>query len=465
MIGIDAADCVFIEDHVADLPHIAALAGPGGLHRLTVEPLSGAVWTTFMTGMRPDHHGVYHHMQWDPASMTLRRTHPDWIGAIEPFWRDWARSGLRVTAFDVPFVFPGDTGGATEIANWGSHDLVDRFWASDPATEAKVRAVADTHPMGFEVPVQKSRNVLQKALDGVLAGIPLKTAACLRLMETTPTDAFIVIFGEAHRAGHLLWPDDDGPGVVPPGALLSVYKALDTAVAELIDKVGTEANIVLFALHGMARNQSQSHFSADMLALAEAEIAGVPRPSGFGLIRTLRRTVPAPLQLTVANMVPTAVRDFVLAREIAGGHSWDRTKAISSDGDVSGYWRGNIAGREAKGALAPEDPFFDSFAEVLHKFTDAQGTPMVERITRPTRDWTGPRAHLLPDMVAEWTPSLPSLRTAHYPGGRRLRGQLATGRSGNHRFHGFLAGRFPEHGPLPDHIKEIGNWAHGLVRR
>lgn len=464
MIGLDAADADYIEAHRADLPNISSLIGPRPLTRLAAEPLSGSVWPTFLTETGPARHGVYHHLQWDAEAMRLRRTHPDWVGAVEPFWRDMARAGRRVISFDTPFVFRGPSGGAVEIANWGSHDLVAPFWCGDAAAEEIVRAVAPRHPMGFEAPLRRSRAELARCAADITAGVDLKAEAAVRLMDHAASDLFLIVFGEPHRAGHILWPDADGGGDIPAGALLDVHRAVDGAVGRIVDRAGPEAAVVLFALHGMGPNQSQSHLSEPMLDAA-IRAAGLGRKAAsFGAVRWLRRTVPAPVQLAIARAAPAAVRDFVVAREVAGGRRWRDTPAFSLEGDLSGYWRANLRGREAEGVVDDAGAFLSAVGAELAKFESPDGARLIERLHYPARDWPGPRAHLLPDIVAEWNPDLPGLPEAIHPSGARVAGRRATGRTGNHRFRGFYAVRAPSgaHPPL-GHIRELGGLARSLL--
>jgi predicted AlkP superfamily phosphohydrolase/phosphomutase len=408
-------------------------------------------------------------MQWDPDRMGLRRTHPNWIGDLDPFWRNLARMGRKVVAFDVPFSFKGDTGGAIEITNWGSHDLIERFWCGHPEAEKLVLSVAPRHPMEFEVPVGRSRAELGRCLDEVIEGIGLKTEAVLRLMDQIQSELFLVVFGETHRAGHILWPETEQPdSPVPETALLEVYEALDRSVGRILDRAGPETAVVLFSLHGMGPNQSQCHLSAEMLKVA---LKGAPGEAGFsdssfGLVRLLRRRVPAPIQRAIAKSVPIAVRDFVLAREVAGGYRWPETPAISLEGDLSGYWRANVKGREAEGMLEDVRAFLDVVAKEFTRFTTEDGTPLVDALHFPAQDWKGKRAYLLPDIVAEWNPELPAVDTAVHPSGKRIAGKRETGRTGNHRFRGFCALRAPcaEEVAMPTHIKDLGALAKSLLR-
>ncbi len=228
--------------------------------------------------------------------------------------------------------------------------------------------------------------------------------------------------------------------------LLDVYRAVDAGVGRLLDAARDTCDVVLFALHGMGPNSSQSYLSRAMLAKA---LEGGSPKSGEedpgGLIRRLRHTVPAGVQNAIARVVPTAVRDFVVAREIAGGLSWPRTRIFTLDGDLAGYWRVNLAGREACGATPADETerLVAKLADAISGFTTPDGRPLVRRMHFPTRDLSGARARFLPDVLAEWDPELTAVEAAHHPTLGTIKGRLATGRGGNHRFNGFYSHRGP----------------------
>ncbi len=399
--------------------------------------------------------------------MRMRRSHPSWIGKIEPFWRRMAKRGIKVATFDVPFTYRGETGGAVEISNWGSHDVVEEFWCSDPTIMNVVTSVAPRHPMGLEIPVKKTREKLLEAQRRIDRGIELKTEISRRLIENLEPELFIVVFGEPHRAGHLLWPEHDVNGSqVPEGALLNVYRAIDKAVGTLADVIAPESDIVLFALHGMGPNQSQSHLSREMLQIALTGRSASRADKG-GLVRMLRRSVPDAIQHSIATLVPAAVRDLVFAREIGGGVDWAQTPAFSLEGDLSGYWRLNVKGREARGVVEDGEAEANRIATAFREFVTPEGEPICEAIHFPARFGSGERAFLLPDILVEWTSSLAMLDAALYSTGVRATGSRATGRSGNHRFKGFFCTR--ESGPpisfVPSHIGELGRLADELLLR
>src|SRR4051794_22928682 len=100
LIGLDAGDRAFIAEHAGKLPNISALLAEGRGGSLDAEPMSGAVWASFVTRSHPDEHGIFHLHQWDPETMRIRRPGLGWT-PIRPFWRDLGARGVRVVAFDV----------------------------------------------------------------------------------------------------------------------------------------------------------------------------------------------------------------------------------------------------------------------------------------------------------------------------------------------------------------------------
>jgi predicted AlkP superfamily phosphohydrolase/phosphomutase len=468
MIGLDAGDREFLADHAADLPNISRIFEQGTEGNLEAEPLSGSLWPSFYTRGGPGGHGIYQHLQWDPGRMKIRRPDVSWL-RTRPFWRDLGERGVRVTAFDVPFVIPGEAANVLEVMNWGSQDQLGKFWCTDRKLGRRILADFGPHPMGFEIPVPKTSAQLKQMTENTTRGARLKGRLTVELMRERPWDLFIVAFGETHRAGHTLWTDPTHPA--PDDALVRVYKAVDEAVGAIAAEAGTEAEFVLFALHGMGRNSSQSHMTSIFMQRAIAKFRGLPAPQekgeAPGLIRALRRRVPAGVQLAIANSVPQWVRDAVVAREISGGYRWSDTYGFCLHGDLAGCLRLNIKGREAKGALSPEEAeAFKAFLGAeLEALRTPDGRPVVKAVFYPSAEPGAPRAHLLPDILAEWQPDIEQAHEIHSPNLGVIRARPETGRGGNHRFNGFYVHAGPSQGVnvRPRHVSQLGDLVEALV--
>ena len=376
MIGLDAAELALIEAARASLPFLDRLLARADVGPLasTADVLPGSVWPTFATGRLPGEHGIYHHLQWDPSAMRIRRVSREWL-PCEPFWCELERRGLDVAALDVPMTFPSRLERGVEILNWGSHDQLGPFAAAPRALGVALRRrFGARHPMGYEIPVTKTPRELARIHDNLVAGARRKGELAAWLYAQRRWDFFLTVFGETHRGGHLLWPDDGGDAGLTP--LLDVYRAVDAALAPLLAAAAArDAVVLVFALHGMGPNTSQEHFVPPILdcvnaafatrARPDADRAAAAPPARRGLVRLLRERVPARLQNAIAQAMPVAVRDAVVSRQITGGHDWARTPGLALLADLNGYLRFNVRGREAAGCLDPGGAALAAYREWL----------------------------------------------------------------------------------------------------
>jgi predicted AlkP superfamily phosphohydrolase/phosphomutase len=475
LIGIDAGDLRFITASLDRLPNLRRLFERGRLQPLetTSTLLTGSVWPTFYTGSLPGAHGIYHHLQWDANRMSLRRVSPEWL-PCEPFWYGLARQGVRVTAIDVPMAMPARCAGVVEVMNWGSHDQLGRFHCSGSPLARQIRRRFGAHPMGLEIPVDKTIEQRRSIRDRLVAGARIKGELVRWLLAATEWDLLVAVFGECHRGGHVLWPDGASPSTVPPDALLDVYRAVDTAVGAVIDDLGS-VRAVVFALHGMQENLSQEHFAPPIVDAVNTlwrggAIAPAASPGRPGLMRRLRQSVPAKVQNAIAHAVPTAVRDWVVSRATTGGYDWPTTPAVALLADYNGYVRLNVAHREAAGCLDPAraEPhrYLDLLRACLEEVRlEGSGRPLVKDVVDLARVYPGPRSGQLPDVVVTWERGSPEDRM-HSPRLGAMGGRRDTGRSGNHRHEGFVVVP-PEldPAPAPTHIVGLASWVSGCVGR
>ena len=360
MLGVDAAELSFIRAALPSLPTFRRLFDEGVLLplRSTAEYVSASVWPDDVHGHDA---GRARHQPAHPVGsrgMRMRRIASDWL-YCEPFWYDLARAGLGVTvARRAVHVREPRAAGDWRSSNWGSHDLMGPFQASPPALRREIRRRFGAIPWATRSPLARTRGSSRPCATSALPVPATKAELARWLRDSTRWDFFLAVFGECHRAGHILWRDHDVVhGHVPPGALLDVYRAVDAAWAPC-----STASISRrprrwssSALHGMGSNFSQDHFvrrAMDRINATSPRGAPAMRRTTAGLMRALREVVPAPVQHAIARSVPVQVRDWVVAREVTGGLDWRRTPGFALRSDLFGFVRLNLAGRERDGLLA-----------------------------------------------------------------------------------------------------------------
>ena len=441
MIGIDAADLDFIQANISSLPNLRRALDTGITRKLhsTAGALTGSVWPTFYTGKPPGEHGIYHHLQWDSSQMQLRRVSEDWL-YCEPFWYELERRGLRVVAIDVPITFHPRLTRGVEVITWGSHDELTPF-ATHPADISRdILRRFGSHPMGHEIPVRHSHSELEKIRRNLVKGAQLK-AQMGEWLAAEPWDFFLIVFGECHRGGHILWP---GNSEVPAGALLDVYRAVDDAVGRLLKGFNQSVTVYLFALHGMGGNTSQEHFVPRMVDLVNRRFitgnsGNIQAPRRNTVVPWLRQHIPAGLQNAIARSVPVRVRDAVVNRSIIDGHDWSHTPALAILADANGYLRFNLYQREKHGMLQTGDEqtrYRDLLLQCVRSFRLNSDQALVQDVLFAETSFPGKRSQHLPDVILTWPEATPA-NAIHSDEFGMLHAELSTGRGGNHRPDGF----------------------------
>jgi predicted AlkP superfamily phosphohydrolase/phosphomutase len=448
LLGIDAGDLGVIEAHRGLLPAFRRVLESGAVTRLrsTANLLTGSVWPTFATGTLPGVHGVYHHLQWDAAAMRLRRVAPDWLD-WEPFWVGLERRGLDVAVLDVPMAYPARLARGVEITNWGSHDQLGPFRAVPATAGVELRRrFGRAHPMGAEIPVDKTPAQLDRIRRNLVEGAARKGELIRWLLAQRDWDMVLAVFGETHRGGHILWPDGGGASL---GAVLDVYRAVDEALGSVLHAAPADATVVVFSLHGMGPNTSQEHFVPRIVDRLNAAFGAAPgrgpatAPARPGLVRRLRELVPAAVQNAIARSVPVAVRDEVMNRQITGGRDWAVTPGFALLADLNGYLRWNVRGRERDGMVARDGESLARYAALMTEcFAGLRaadtGEPLCAEVVLGRDAFAGPRVDQLPDVVITWRGGPPVSRIRSERLGE-ITSELATGRGGNHRAEGFCA--------------------------
>jgi predicted AlkP superfamily phosphohydrolase/phosphomutase len=293
--------------------------------------------------------------------------------------------------------------------------------------------------MGHEIPVRHSHSELEKIRRNLIKGAQRK-AELGEWLSAQPWDFFLIVFGECHRGGHILWP---GNSEVPAAALLDVYRAVDDAIGRLLKSFTERAVVYLFALHGMGANTSQEHFAPRIVDLVNRRFTNgskAARPRKISPVPWLRQHVPAGLQNTIARSVPVAVRDAVVNRSIVDGHDWSRTPGFPVLADANAYLRFNLEGREQAGMLKPgsdeQARYRDLLLRCLRSFHLESGQALVQELLVADKDFPGSRSHHLPDIIVTWPEALPAT-VIHSEEFGTVRAEMATGRGGNHRPNGF----------------------------
>jgi predicted AlkP superfamily phosphohydrolase/phosphomutase len=413
-VGLDSVEPALTARWLADgrLPTLAALARRSTVRDVRNYPGlgNGVWWPSVSTTVEPARHGRFFIRQLVPGSYRFAEfTASDF--RAPPFWQALEQEGGRVAVIDAvrsPFA---RLERGLEVRNWRTHDPDGPLETSPPALATTLAARFGVDPLapGSDAFLKRTRDV-GALLGHARARIEDKTRWCRELLAQD-WDFFSVTFHEPHDLGHLCWHLHDSahrahdPALVARlgDPLLEVYRACDSALAELVRAAGPDATVVVMTGPGIEANATGNPLLETLLARLErprppgdAAPGGPARPS---LARALRARLPAP----VARLARRA-------REALYGTDAERARAAARwfalpHNDNAGAVRVNLAGRDPQGRVAPgrRDAVLDELCALLDEVRDvAGGRPVVREYVRPDPALVRAPGLPWPDLLVVW---------------------------------------------------------------
>lgn len=447
MLGLDGGDLDYIQSRAAVLPCLAQQLKANQLFKLEApKALSGSVWPTFYNGASPGQHGIYQHLVWDAQRMGIRRIKADWC-YYKPFWQDIEQAGHSVVVLDVPYSFPVALKKGVEITDWATHGQTLPLGCTHDSARSLLQQIGKS-PIGRETPIEKTPQELRKIQQQVEASAALKGDLILKLSKEVDWELFVAVFAETHRGGHTFFSDRDEADTVEDTPLLKIYQAVDRALAKIIEGVDADTTVMIFSVHGMARDYAQGHVVQPLMKkinevfLAKyADIAPKSPLKTNAIVPYLRRVVPANLQYAVGAAVPDGVRQWVVEKEIIGGLDWHRTPGFALRTDIRTELRLNLVGREAQGILEPQSELCQQYIDfVKTSFLELRdretGVSLVDEVVNTHQLFPGQNCEALPDLVITWH-SQPPVQQVYSPLVGEVTAKPSAARGGDHTDFGF----------------------------
>jgi predicted AlkP superfamily phosphohydrolase/phosphomutase len=499
-IGLDAADPTLIERWIAQghLKTLARLKQQGAYTRLDTfrQYRAETPWTTFLTGCSPQQTGYWSPVQFHPETYAVTDRGAYDFTDYSPFYA--LGPDYRVAVFDMPQSALSDQANGPQMLAWGAHSALTPRHSLPATLFQEVLTRHGDHPV-FNRDHADTRNLeaLRVLKDHLITGIQRRSAICQEWLQQERWDLFLTVFGETHSAGHFFWhlsqpehPLYGALGANTPDLLLETFMAVDAAIAQIVDAAPADAQIVVFAAHGMGANVMDL---PSMFFLPEL-LYRWNFPGKFGIAHTApdaqlppaktaykrrgwlgetwsQRYDSNPLRAWLRRELPTRLFEKLepwmgplpepaLAAPhtlCAQGHElyfqpavwyqslWSKMKAFALPSYSEGYIRINLAGREPQGIVTADDydAVCQEITDELHQLTDGRtGQPMVREVIRTRTTPLDANPHLPDaDLIVLWQEEH-ATDVVDSPGLGRV-GPVPYLRTGSHRARGFLLAQGP----------------------
>lgn len=462
MIGLDAAEIDVIESLIAEgrLPNLARLRDRGWSGTLRANPAAflSMVWPTFYSAQPMGHHAWYYNKVWRPERSQLEYVSPKWL-PIRNFVQDLP-SELRVAILDVPFAADAPVGlNGVYLNGWQCHDDFGKqeFPAGLRAEMERRHGKPRLEP---EVFGPQSTRTLRELRAMVCDSGAQFGEVCRDVLGRERWDLFLAVFGSTHRGSHYLWDlsqvdlDDADPKTrqVLEGALADCFESADAALGRILEPLGNDVRVLVFALHGMGPNRGWFEFLPKLLDQIHRG-GGAAEPKK-GLLFRLKKALPWTLVRQVTRRIPHSWNKALVPLWSRRMYDWGSTRYWALPTDHNGYIRINLRGRDGRGIVSPDDlpRVYDEIRTGLLSFRDlTTGRPIVSDVilTDAVVGTDAPRRNQLPDMVVLWRDEVSVAEVEGVVSDRygEIRwgkgGRFPSGRSGNHTDHGWFVAAGP----------------------
>jgi predicted AlkP superfamily phosphohydrolase/phosphomutase len=474
VLGLDACDPNLAARLAAEgeLPTLKRLLAGGTAAPILPPPgvFVSANWPTLFTGVRPDRHGYLCWDDIDPATYAHGETEPSPSSVrATPLWQALEAAGRRCVVIDVPHTWATELDGAM-LVEWGCHDRHHGPHSWPPSLLDEINATVGEHPVGTAPSPGREQfapcDYLDRAgelrtpaeeaalLDRLRAGVEHKRRAAAALFERGDWDLFLCVIGETHCAGHQFWqhhdathPRHDPAAVSALGGdpVLDIYRRVDAAVGDLVQRLTPDDVLYLLLPHGMVTHYDGTDVLDPILARLDRHLDD---PASTGL-RT--RLAAAPLRLLPQALRRPGARlaaPFVRRRLAEAPPATDeplpplpeRRWFALPNNSVTGAVRLNLAGREGAGRLRPEArrEVLEWLAERLREVVNVDtGSPIVREVIVTDDVYRRHDGDRLADLYVEWERSQP-IERVWSPVVGTIERPYTHWRTGDHRRRGLL---------------------------
>jgi len=423
VLGIDGATFDVIHPLIrrGELPNLKKImeSGVHGHLESTIPANSAPAWTSFVTGMNPGNHGIFHFksLGYQTQSYLMNR-HSRTSKAV---WNILSDHGKKVGVVNVPMTFPPET--------------VNGFLVSGMDTPSKNVCFTYPEPLGRELELATGDYQIEAQLSDLVRirsdrdrhrfiravqyTMEQRFKAVKYLMASKDWDFFLAVFMPLDRFQHRLWkymdtrhPHHD-PNASEPfkDVIFQTYRRMDEIVGDLANRLDEQTTLMIMSDHGFGpapvRGFNMNNWLAENNYLTYKTTGNSAGLDNLlpGFINLLQMHMPIGLRHFIREKFRSQVNRVQLSSRL-GGIDWGKTR-VYSDQHVEIYstiWI-NLVGREPWGIVRPEDyeVLLKELTGRLKAIRDPSGLkPAVRNVHRRDALFWGPKSHKAPDLVIEW---------------------------------------------------------------
>ncbi len=376
----------------------------------TIPPVTPPAWTAFMTGCNPGKSGVFDFYEYQEGTYKPSLTTSKSI-QVPTLWRLLSDKGVRVGVVDVPINYPPPEVNGFVISGW-ERPSNKKIFTYPPELGNKLVEKLGDYPIclrTFDRQGTKDVDFLNNLID-----ITKKVGdAALWLLETEPTDFFMVHFQTTDIIQHSFWPqiatfdfESEDPVLKK---VWEFYRNLDNYLGMIKNVLNNEGNFFLVSDHGFGPVKRRMAVNVWLRENGYLELKQD--------IATQLRTTVKSTAIKMVNKVDALARlktrikkkteedleqRIIVPRSMDDPVDYSKSRAFSGIGTVCGAIQLNLIGREKEG-IVPEKEAEALKTEIIQKLENVRdpmsGEPFIKAVSKREAIFSGQAIKKIPDLV------------------------------------------------------------------
>lgn len=375
-------------------------------------PLTPAAWASFMTGKRPETHGVFDFKQYDPNTYSDRFVSSKVI-KDKTLWQLLTEKGKKIIVINLPMTYPPSEVNGYMVSGFDTPSVRSKFTYPIHLREEILRLIPDYDFLLGENDGFLFEDDFKKLISKIKRGMEQRFLLSQYLLDKEYWDVFMVHFQETDHIQHKFWyyldAYDKVMGKERRSLVFSCYTYLDELIGRLLAQIREEPSYkIILSDHGFGGVYKVVYpnnllLEWNLLSLKRGRVKKFIKKSNSRFVSFL-------------GYMYNALREFFQNREARQLNrlrkqsvlsdlpfDWENTKAyVPLANNVYGFCYINKIGREPSGIVSKED--YESLCrEIRDKFTEVvdphNGKKIFKEVVLAKDFFKDDKNYILPDLI------------------------------------------------------------------
>ncbi len=412
VIGLDGATWDLIDPWMKGglLPTFKKLVENGvrGHLKSTIPPHSAPAWTSAFTGVNPGKHNIFCFSK--RAGYDLKLTLSSDRKA-KPIWTILSEKGYRVVVINVPGTYPPEKVNGIMVSGMVGAPAVLPNYTYPKQLQDKLDKI------GYVIDYVGTKiGDKERAMRRIYNMIEKRRLIMIELLKDLKWDLFTIVFTSLDRTQHALWhtinKDLSQSACIASkfqSLIQEVYAKLDSLLAEILDIVGNDTNVIVMSDHGFGPVLTTFHLNnwlRDNSYLVQKKTDTQRLYYNQLSINHIRKLVERFLAIFAPNARNKIMTHRKFEKMVSGGLlknvDWSRTTAWALP---EGFIAINLNGREPLGIIKGGEQYKkirNELSEKLLKIKNpATGDKIVQEVYFSERLYSGKYKQEAPDILVQ----------------------------------------------------------------